>query len=329
MRKDLDMRKMARLVFGSMGLGALLFAARRVAYAPPDPKVAVRSEAASYSGPWTHGYKVVNGIKLHYAEIGNAGAPLVVLLHGFPECWYEWRNIMPPLAERFHVVAPDMRGYNWSERPRGISNYTADKLAADVAALIGGLGYERAHVVGHDWGGAVAWHFGASHPERLDKLVVMNAPHPSAMQRELMRGKQLLRSYYILFFQLPLLPEAAVRILLRSSLRGSAFVPGAFSDEALDVYQNAISQPGAATAMLNYYRAAVRTSFRSGRMDATVRRPTLVIWGMKDFALVPELLDGLDRWVLDLRVQEVEDCGHWVPEEKPSLVTESLLEFLP
>jgi pimeloyl-ACP methyl ester carboxylesterase len=182
--------------------------------------------------------------------------------------------------------------------------------------------------VGHDWGGAVAWYFGAAHSDRLDKLVVLNAPHSGPFERELMRGKQLLRSLYILFFQLPLLPEAAVRLLLRSSLTSTASVPGAFSDDALDMYQHAISQPGAATAMLNYYRAFVRQSLRLRHSDASVKRPTLVIWGMKDFALIPELLDGLDHWVPDLRVQRVEDSGHWVPEEKPGLVAESLLEFL-
>jgi pimeloyl-ACP methyl ester carboxylesterase len=299
-----------------------------VAYAPPDLEVAARAETASYSGPWTHGYKVANGVKLHYAEMGNPGAPLVLLLHGFPECWYEWRYVMPRLAERFHVVAPDMRGFNWSERPRGVSNYGVDKVAADIAALVEALGYEKSHLVGHDWGGAVAWYFGMAHPDRLDKLVILNAPHPGPYQRELMRGKQLLRSYYIFFFQLPLLPEAAIRLLLRSSLRGTAFVPGAFSDEALDMYQHAISQPGAATAMLNYYRAFARDSLSLRRMDTSVRRPTLVIWGMKDFALIPELLDGLERWVPDLRVERVEESGHWVPEERPHLVTESLLEFL-
>src|SRR5205814_8020431 len=144
------MSKIRTLVIGAVGMGAVALAARRVAYAPPDAEVTARAEAAAYSGPWTHGYKVVNGVKLHYAEIGNAGAPLVLLLHGFPECWYEWRYILPALAERFHVVAPDMRGYNWSERPRGIRNYNVDKLAADVVALIEALGYERAHVVGHD-----------------------------------------------------------------------------------------------------------------------------------------------------------------------------------
>jgi pimeloyl-ACP methyl ester carboxylesterase len=322
------MRKLSGLALGAAGLAAITVAARRIAYAPPDPHVAARAEAASRSGPWTHGYKVANGMKLHYAEMGNPAEPLVVLLHGFPECWYEWRGIMPRLAERFHVVAPDMRGYNWSERPRGVDNYGLDKLAADIAALVSALGHEKAHVVGHDWGGAVAWRLGSVHADRVDRLVVLNAPHPATLQRELQRGKQFLRSYYVFLFQLPLISEAAVRLSLRYSLQSTARVPGAFSDEALDVYQHAVSQPGAATAMLNYYRAAVRDVFRSSSGDHTVRCPTLVIWGMKDFALVPALLDGLEEWVPDLRVERVEESGHWVPEEKPDLVSKRLLGFL-
>jgi len=322
------MSKIPALALGAAGLAAALVAARRIAYAPPDPQVAARAEAASRSGPWTHGYKVANGVQLHYVEMGNPGEPLVVLLHGFPECWYEWRSVMPGLAERFHVVAPDMRGYNWSERPRGVSSYGLDKLAADIAALVPALGHDKAHVVGHDWGGVVAWRLGAAHRDRLNKLVVLNAPHPATLKRELQRGEQFFRSYYVFLFQLPLIAEAAARLSLRSSLLGTARVPGAFSDEALDVYQHAISQPGAATAMLNYYRAAVRDVFGSSSGDHTVRCPTMVIWGMRDFALVPALLDGLEEWVPDLRIERVEESGHWVPEEKPGLVTEHLLDFL-
>ena len=323
------MRKIRGLAIATAGVATILYAARRVAYAPPDPDVAARAEAASHSGPWTHGYKVVNGLKLHYAEIPNSGAPLVVLLHGFPECWYEWHKVMHRLGERFHVVAPDLRGFNWSERPRGVDNYAIEKVAADVAALIPALGYEKAHVVGHDWGGAVAWHFGAAHPNRLNKLVIISAPHPDTFRRELMRGKQLLRSLYFYFFQIPLLSEAVTRLFLRSTLRSTAIVPGAFSDEALDVYQHAISQPGAATAMLNYYRAVIRATSRLSKMDHTINRPTMVLWSMRDFALIPDLLDGLEQWVPDLRIERVEECGHWIPEEKPHIVTEALLDFLP
>lgn len=308
------------------GAGAALWAARRTAYAPPNPQVAARAEAAAYAGPWRHGYVQANGVRFHYAEMGSG--PLVVLLHGFPQCWYEWRYVMPRLAQRFHVVAPDMRGYNWSDKPPGVASYKIETLGEDVAALIEALGESKAHVVGHDWGGVVAWHVGAHHGERVDKLAVLNAPHPGAYAREAMKLHQLLRSWYIFFFQLPLLPEAAMRLTLRRSLAGSASVPGAFPPDALDVYENALSQPGTATSMLNYYRAAFRGARSRTGATHNVERPTLLLWGMKDFALAPELAEGLEEWVPNIQVERVEDSGHWLPEEKPGVVVDSLLRFL-
>jgi pimeloyl-ACP methyl ester carboxylesterase len=273
----------------------------------------------------------VNGVKLHYAEIGSRSAPMVLLLHGFPQCWYQWRLIMPRLAERFHVIAPDMRGYNWSGKPPGVDSYGHDWLAADVAGLVEAFGRERAHVVGHDWGGLVAWYAGIFRPERVDRLVVLNAPHPGAYQRELTRTSQFLRSYYVYLFQLPWVPEALSRLSVGQTLRASAVVPGAFPDEAIDVYRNGIAQPGAATAMVNYYRAGFRYALRHGHapgVNGMVARPTMLIWGMKDFALVPELSYDLDRWVPGIHVQRIHDCGHWVAEEKPRLTGDLLVGFL-
>lgn len=314
-----------------LGLGAaagfgIAQAARRIAFASPNPALAARAREAQYSGPWRHGFADVNGVRLHYAEMGNG--PLVILLHGFPECWYEWHYVMPRLAQRFHVVAPDMRGYNMSDKPQGIAQYTIEKLGQDVAALIEALGEERAHVVGHDWGGAVAWHVGIHHGDHVEKLAVINAPHPVAFQRELRKLRQLVRSYYIFLFQLPVLPEAAMRLTLRRSLAGTAAVPGSFPQEALDVYENNISLPGAVTAMLNYYRAAVRQSLRLVREESRViTRPTLLLWGMKDFALLPELTEGLETWVPNLHIEREPDSGHWVPEERPGWVADRLAEF--
>jgi pimeloyl-ACP methyl ester carboxylesterase len=174
----------------------------------------------------------------------------------------------------------------------------------------------------------VAWHLGARYSNRVDRLAVINAPHPAAFTREMMTPDQFARSLYVLFFQVPLLSEAAARLLVRRSLRETA-APGTFSAEALDVYENGISQPGAATAMLNYYRAAYRQARRNiSRADKLIERPTLVLWGMEDFALSPGLLDGLDRWVPNLRVERVEGCGHWLPEERPALTADVLLDFL-
>jgi len=308
---------------------ALLLAARRIANAPPNPKVQARAYAATYSGPWTHVYKEVNGVRLHYAEIGRGNGPLVILLHGFPQCWYQWRYIMPRLAPHFHLVAPDMRGYNLSSKPPGVASYNIEEVSQDIVALIRALGEERAHIVGHDWGGGVAWYMGANHADRINKLVVLNAPLPPAFERELKRVEQLLRSWYIFFFQLPWLPEAVLRLTIRRSMPTTAAIPGAFPDEALDVYESAVSQPGAATAMINYYRAAFRRAFTVfGKSKKVITVPTMLIWGMKDFALVPRLTEGLEPWVPDLRVERIEDTGHWVGEEKPGLVGDLLLDFL-
>lgn len=320
------MRKQLGLVLGAAGVAGFVMAAKRIADAPPDPEISARAGAAAHSGPWTQGHADVNGIRLHYAEIG--AGPLVILLHGFPQCWYEWHDVMPRLAGYFHLVAPDMRGYNLSDKPRGVSEYTLDKVAEDIASLIEALGEERAHIVGHDWGGEVAWHMGMYRPERVDRLVVINAPHPAAFQREARRPEQLLRSSYTLFFQLPVVSEAAIRLLLRLGLRATAYVPQTFSDQTLDVYENAVSQPYAATSMLNYYRAAFRQAFNplQTRLQ-TVTCPTMLLWGMRDFALPPRLAEGTEHWVPGLQVEWIEDSGHWVPEEKPPLIADSLLRF--
>lgn len=319
-------RPLLKLGLGAaLGYGALQ-GARRVASAPPDAALEERAREAQYSGPWRHGFAEVKGVRLHYAEMGSG--PLVILLHGFPECWYEWHYVMPRLASQFRVVAPDMRGYNMSDKPQGIAQYSIEKLGQDVALLIEALGEERANVVGHDWGGVVAWHVGMHHGDHVERLAVINAPHPVAFQRELRKLRQLARSYYAFLFQLPLLPEAAMRLLLRRSLAGTAAVPGSFSQDALDVYENNISQPGAATAMINYYRAAARQILQLAREEhRIIARPTLLLWGMKDFALLPELTAGLEPWVRDLRIEREPDSGHWVPEEKPGWVADHLAEF--
>lgn len=319
-------RLRGRALLAAGGLGAYI-AARRLASAPPDPDVEARADAAAHSGPWRHNFAVVNGLRLHYAEIGSG--PLVVLLHGYPESWYMWHNILPRLGAHFHVVAPDMRGYNWSDKPLGVGAYRVGEVAGDIVALIEALGEESASIVAHDWGGLVAWELGMRHPDRLSKLVVINAPHPAVYARETRNPVQLLRSAYVLFFQLPVISEAVSRLMVKYSLRGSSAVPGAFSEEALDIYQNGIAQPGAATAMLNYYRAGFRNARGMFFGDfPIVHTPTMLIWGMKDMALGPGLIEGTEEWVPGLRVERVEESGHWVPEEKPRLVADLLIDFL-
>ncbi|MDL5361391.1 alpha/beta fold hydrolase [Halalkalicoccus sp. NIPERK01] len=292
---------------------------------------------------WSHEEAIVNGVRLHYVEAGEG--PLVVLLHGFPEHWYSWREQIPALVEAgYRVVAPDMRGYNRSEKPPGVSAYRIGNLVEDVRALIAHCGADRAHLVGHDWGGVVAWEVAARHPDSVDRLVVLNAPHPSAYRRELWNPEsdQAKRSWYVLFFQLPWLPELLVRAgrgrLLESLFRGGAANPEAFDDEAIRRYTEACLRPGAMTAMLNYYRALFRGTLRSkvpGRSlpdattsDGLIGRPTLLVWGTDDEALSERLTEGLEKWVPDVEVERVAGASHWVQLDAPERVNDALVGFL-
>ncbi len=295
-----------------------------------------------------HRFVEANGVRFHVVEAGSgAGSeggtdsgtadgaeqesrPLVLLLHGFPEFWYGWRAQIPALAKRFRVVAPDLRGYNLTSKPA--SGYEYESLTSDVPALIRALGAERAHVVGHDWGGSVAWGAAIFHPEVVERLVILNAPHPAAFLRELRRNPtQLLHSWYIGLFQVRGLAEW---LLTRGHgrgiaemLRGSTLDPEAFSAADLSAYRRAVSRPGAASAMLAWYRA-LRSADREALQSRlqVVRPPTLLIWGVQDAALVPELTDDLDAWVPALRVERIADASHWVQHERPDLVNRLLLE---
>ncbi|HEX9939831.1 MAG TPA: alpha/beta fold hydrolase [Longimicrobium sp.] len=287
---------------------------------------------------WSHRFGRVNGVRLHWVEAGTG--PLVVLLHGFPEFWYEWRHQIPALAAAgFRVAAPDLRGYNLSEKPKGVGSYRVSVVLEDVVALIRHLGAGRAHVAGHDWGGVIAWRLGIRRPEVVERLAVINAPHPAVFARELMHPRQFLRSWYAGFFQLPLLPEAVFRAnghaMLERILRNSPRRPGAYTDDDIRLYKEAVSQPGALTAMINYYRAFGRRTARGrhegdgagGDGDGVVRRPTLVIWGEQDSALNTHNLDGLERYVPDLRIERIPDASHWVPADAPERVNELLTGF--
>jgi epoxide hydrolase 4 len=278
-----------------------------------------------------HGEAVLDdGTRLHYVQAGEG--PLVILLHGFPEFWYSWRNQIPALAKAgFHVVAPDMRGYNTSDKPSAWRAYDAEHLAGDIAGLIEHFGAERAHVVGHDWGAAVAYLTAMNHPERVERLAILNVPHPARMLDGFRTARQLRKSWYMFFFQLPWLPE---RLLARDdfafakrSLREDS--PGSFSDADLDRYVEAWSQPGALTGMINYYRAALRQSPRAalGRM-VPIKAPTLVIWGKRDRHLGAELAEPDARWVPNARIEWLPQATHWVQHDAPEQVNELLTGFL-
>lgn len=279
----------------------------------------------------THRYADLGDVRLHFVEAGTG--PLVVLLHGFPEFWYSWRKQIPVLAERFTVVAPDMRGYNETEKPRW--GYELDVLVNDVGALIRELGFEKAVIVGHDWGGVIAWALAIAYPQWVKRLIVLNAPHPSALSEAFGKNwRQMARSWYIGFFQLPWLPELALSagnyMGIEQMFRGAAVNPETFSDEDIRRYKEAIGKPGALTAGLNYYRALIQNGTR-GLFRGTGMRvlaPTLLIWGEQDVALGKELTYGMERFVPNLQIVYLPNCSHWVQQECPEALNRAMLEFL-
>ena len=238
---------------------------------------------------WQHRDIITNGIRMHYVTEGQG--PLIVLLHGFPEFWYSWRHQIPYLAKHgYQVVAPDLRGYNDSDKPR--TGYDVPTLLRDIVGLIHGLGQQTAIIVGHDWGGALAWFFALAYPEMTTRLIVLNAPHPQAFLRELRTPKQLRKSWYILAFQLPWLPEYLLRRnhaeAIATMLYSSAVQKDAFPPEALEQYRTAMSKPGVLTSALNYYRSFLRHPMRTSTITppgTIISKPTLLIWGEQDIAL--------------------------------------------
>ena len=280
---------------------------------------------------WTHREGTVNGIGLHWVEQGEG--PLVVLLHGFPEFWYAWHHQIPALAAAgFRAVAPDLRGYDLSDKPPGVRAYRIEAHLGDLAGLIAHLGEEKAHVVGHDWGGAFAWYAPLFFPERLLSLTLLNAPHPLAFRRELKTSAaQRKRSSYVFMFQIPWLPERRIRAgnfaVVEKMLRRDPVKPGTFTDEDIRLYKEALARPGALTAAVNYYRAALRFPPRvRGRIWPRDLK-TLLIWGTGDRYLGPGLLEGLDAWVPNLTIERLE-ASHWIQNDVPERVNELLVRFL-
>ena len=271
------------------------------------------------------------GIGLSVLEGGPADGPLVILLHGFPEDARSWAPQIEALATAgLRVAAPDQRGYGDSDRPRGRRAYRLDLLADDVAALAASLGRERICLVGHDWGGVVAWWFAVRHAERLDRLVILNAPHPSAMTAYMLRApSQILRSAYMAAFQLPAIPEALLRMgdgaLLARVLRRSSR-PGTFPPAELDRLRASWNAPGAMTAMLNWYRAL---GLKPGSSSAhRVHAPTLVLWGARDAFLQRGLAQASAAFCDRPQLRMLEDAGHWVQREAPQAVDAALTAFL-
>ena len=272
--------------------------------------------------PLEHARIQTNGIMLHTVQAGPVDGPVVILLHGFPEFWYCWHHQIPALASAgFRVIAPDMRGYHLSEKPRSLAAYSLNELAADVIGLIDALGRDQVYLVGHDWGGVVAWWTARNYPERIAKLAILNAPHTSVFGKFLRtHPTQMLRSWYMGFFQLPLLPE-----LLCSLLWIRPPTPG-FSPADLAEYRKAIRQPRALTCMINYYRAGVRIRGRPRTASRRITMPTLILWGKHDLYLDARLA-ALSADLCDHVTVEMLDTSHWIQHDAPEIISARLIEF--
>jgi pimeloyl-ACP methyl ester carboxylesterase len=273
----------------------------------------------------------VNGIELDVAAAGPADGKLAILLHGFPEFSYGWRHQIPALAAAgLRVVAPDQRGYNRSDKPAGTAAYKLDTLGDDVLGLADALGHDTFAVVGHDWGGVVAWHLATRNPERIARTAILNAPHPATMRRYA-RGhpSQALKSWYVGLFQLPVIPEQALRAAgfwgLRRTLRRTSRA-GTFTGEDFRRYDEAWAQPGALTAMLNWYRA-LRLS-ASSTPATRIRVPVRVIWGDRDAFLDSGLAEAGAALCEDAEVIHLPEASHWLHHEEPDRVNRLLAEFL-
>ena len=269
-------------------------------------------------------------LRLHAVAAGPPNGPVVILLHGFPEFWYSWHRQIEPLAlAGFRVIVPDQRGYNTTSKPRGAPSYALPLLVSDVLAIADQLGAQRFFLGGHDWGAAVAWAAAILHPQRIAKLAVLNVPHPSVMFHFLRTNlRQLRRSWYMFFFQLPWLPEMAFRAFdfrlgVRSLVASSR--PHTFSAADLQQYRAAWSQPGALTATINWYRAAFRT--RSKFADPFVRMPTKIIWGERDAFLLFAMAQASLRYCASAELVSFPDATHWVHHEEPARVSALLIDF--
>ena len=278
---------------------------------------------------WKHDYIETNGLKLHYVTQGQG--KLMLMLHGFPEFWYSWRHQIPEFARDYQVVALDLRGYNDSDKPPQKSAYIMSEFLADIQGVITDLGHERCILVAHDWGGAIAWHFADAYPEMVDRLIVLNLPHPAKFRAGLRTFAQLRKSWYIFAFQLPWLPEWVFRRndceAIASAFYDMAIDKSAFTQADLQAFKDAAAKPGALTAMIHYYRNVFQDFFRS-KSWKIIEIPTLMIWGENDIALGKELTYGTQEYVRDLQINYIPNCSHWVQQEQPQLVNRYMREFL-
>ena len=295
-------------------------------------------------------YIETNGVKLHTVLIGS-GKP-IILLHGFPDFWYGWKDIILGLKDKYRLIVPDMRGYNLSDKPQGIENYTMEILIDDIKGLSKALKLGKFCLAGHDWGGPIAWGVAGKYPELVEKLIIINGPHPMIMGNLIAKDKDQRRaSSYIFEFIKPgsanLLMDNDFKVLkaimgmnieaLKDLFGGLKTIQNIseltkrkneLSEFDMDKYVEAWSQPGAINAGLDYYRASVKNTFTTGGWDGSIIVPTLVMHGMKDIALTPKILNGLEDYVKDLKIVKIENATHWVMIDAPEKVNSSIKKFI-
>ena len=278
-----------------------------------------------------HVFLPTNGIRLHVVQSGSRYGDLVILLHGFPEFWYGWRRQIQPLANAgLRVWVPDQRGYNLSDKPRGLDAYKLDELAKDIVGLMDAAGVNKCYLAGHDWGAAVAWWVALHYPERLHKLAILNVPHPAVMMQTLSNSiTQLKKSWYMFFFQIPFLPEAILRNNdweLVEKLMKAGSKPGSFNAADFEQYRHAWWRKNAVTSMLNWYRAVIQKP-PDLKGNLRIQVPTLILWGANDIALGREMA----RPSLDLcdhgKLVFFEQTSHWVQHDESETVNKYLLDF--
>ncbi|TDL32523.1 alpha/beta hydrolase [Jeotgalibacillus sp. S-D1] len=273
----------------------------------------------------------VNGVTLHTGTAGPEDGPLIVLLHGFPEFWYSWRHQIEPLVEKgYRVVVPDQRGYNLSDKPEEVSSYQLDELRDDVIGLIKHFGRDKSIIAGHDWGGIAAWHLASTRPEFVEKLIILNSPHPEVFSKVIRKSpSQLLRSWYVLFFQIPRLPEKLLQAndyeFLKKSLSGSG-EGNAFKPNDINKYTAAWSQPNAVRSMINWYRG-LSSGLRDQVSFPNIDLPVQIIWGYRDSFLTLQVAEESAKKCANANVTLV-DATHWVQHEQPRIVNQFILDFI-
>jgi len=266
---------------------------------------------------------------LHVVQAGPDDGPLVLLLHGFPEFWYGWRNQIGAFADAGYAVwIPDQRGYNLSEKPSKVADYRMDALVGDVIGLIDAADREQVDLIGHDWGAAVAWWTAARHPARVRKLGILNVPHPAALRKALRETwAQRIKSWYIAFFQTPLIPELLLSLAGPGVILRSSGKPDTFSRRDLQRYEQAWARKGALKGMLAWYRAAFRNlgnTLTTGKINI----PTLILWGDRDVALDKRAADDSLKWCRRGRIVHFPEASHWIQHDEPEAVSRELLSFV-